>query len=82
MKDEFLSIGTNKQKLLWLVIDEVRKMDCIVMNTQGDAGVEIVMAAVETSSLHTTMLIGKDTDLLVLQFHYHVKLLEESLLQS
>src|SRR6218665_3961523 len=32
----------------------------------GDADTEIVKAAVETSHLHTTTLIGEDTDLLVL----------------
>ena len=45
-------------------------MDCIVMNAQGDADVDIVKAAVEISRLHTTTLIGEDTDLLVLLLHY------------
>src|SRR6218665_2890499 len=52
-KDEFLSIGSNKQKFIWLVSDALRKMDCIVMNAQGDADVDIVKAAVERSRLHT-----------------------------
>src|SRR6218665_684609 len=69
-KDEFLSIGSNKQKLIWLVSYALRKVDCIVMNAQGDADVEIAKAAVETSRLHTTTLIGEDTDLLVLLLHY------------
>src|SRR6218665_2494064 len=64
-KDEFLSIGSNKQKLIWF-----RKMDCLVMNAQGDADVDTVKAAVETSRLHTTTLIGEDTDLLILLLHY------------
>ena len=72
-KDEFLSIGTNKQKLIWLVSDVLRKMDCIVMKAQEDADVDIVKAALETSHLHTTTLIGEDTDLLVLLLHYHEK---------
>src|SRR6218665_610878 len=64
-KEEFLSRSTNKQKLIWLVSDALRKMDCIddciVVNTSGDADVDIVKAAVETSRLHTTTLIGEDT---------------------
>src|SRR6218665_3942710 len=69
-KDEFLSIGSNEQKLIWLVSDALRKMDCIVRNAQGDADVDIAKAAVETSRLHTTTLIGEDADLLVLLLHY------------
>ena len=48
-KDEFLSIGSNKQKLIWLVSDALRKMDWIVMNAQGDADFDMAKAAVETS---------------------------------
>jgi len=68
-KEEFLSRAENKQKLLWLVSDALRK-NCTVVNALGDADVDIVKVAVETSLLHTTTLIGEDTDLLVLLLHY------------
>ena len=41
-KEEFLSRAINKQKLIWLVSDALRKMDCIVVNASGDADVDIV----------------------------------------
>jgi len=47
-----------------------------MMKAQEDADVDIVKAALETSHLHITTLIGEDTDqsdLLVLLLHYHEK---------
>ena len=41
-----------------------------MVNALGDADVDIVKAAVEASRLHTTTLIGEDTDLLVLLLYY------------
>ena len=41
-----------------------------MVNAPGDADVDIVKAAVDVSLLHTTTLIGEDTDLLVLLLYY------------
>ena len=41
-----------------------------VVNAPGDADIDIVKALVETSLLHTTTLIGEDTDILVLLLYY------------
>jgi len=41
-----------------------------VISALGDADVDIVKAAVEASCVHTTTLIGEDTDLLVLLLYY------------
>jgi len=43
-----------------MISDELRERDCTVVNALGDADVDIVMAAVEASRLHTTTLIGED----------------------
>ena len=69
-KDDFLSRGSNKQSLIRLLSDELRKRGCTVINAPGDTDVEIVKAAVSTSLLHTTTLIGEDTDLLILLLYY------------
>ncbi|KAL2082773.1 hypothetical protein ACEWY4_022591 [Coilia grayii] len=69
-KEEFLSRNANKQKLIKMVSDELRKRGCTVINATGDADVDIVKAAVEASLLHPTTVIGEDTDLLVLLLYY------------
>ncbi|CAB3992865.1 Hypothetical predicted protein [Paramuricea clavata] len=48
----------------------MRDIGCHVIQAEGDADVEIVKAAVATSSYKTTCLIGEDTDLLVLLLHH------------
>ena len=67
---EFLSRDTNKQRLVQMISDQLRERDCIVVNAHGDADVDIVKTAVETSLQHTTTVIGEDTDLLVLLLYY------------
>jgi len=69
-KDAFLSRASNKQGLIDLISDELRKRACTVINATGDADVDIVKAAVESSRRRSTTLIGEDTDLLVLLLHY------------
>ena len=69
-KEEFLSRDLNKQRLIQMISDELKERGCTVVNSIGDADVDIVRAAVESSLLHTTTLIGEDTDLLVLLLHY------------
>ena len=69
-KEELLSRYTNKQRLVQMISDQLRERDCIVVNAHGDADVDIVKTAVETSLQHTTTLIGDDTELLVLHLYY------------
>ncbi len=71
-KDAFLSRDSNKQGLINLISDELKKWNCHVINAPGDADVDIVKAAVEASCHHSTTLIGEDTDLLVLLL-YHAR---------
>ena len=65
-KEEFLSRDVNKQRLINMITDKMIESGCIVISAPGDADVNIVKAAVNASLLHTTTLIGEDTDLLVL----------------
>ena len=69
-KEEFLSRDLNKQRLIQLISDALKERNCTVVNSLGDADVDIVQAAVRSSLLHTTTLIGEDTDLLVLLLYY------------
>ena len=71
-KHDFLSRDCNKQALINLISDKLKKNRCNVINAPGDADVYIVKAAVEASHIHSTTLIGEDTDLLVLLL-YHAK---------
>ena len=41
-----------------------------MINVPGDADVDIVKTTVDVSHRHSTTLIGKDTDLLILLLHY------------
>ena len=69
-KEEFLSRDTNKQRLIQMISDQLRERDCTVVNAHGNADMDIVKMAVETSLQHTTTLIGEYTDLLVLLVNY------------
>lgn len=53
-----------------LISQKVRDRGCDVINSQGDADVDIVTAAVQSSETHSTTVIGEDTDLLVLLLHH------------
>ena len=73
-KGDFLSRDSNKQGLINLISDGLRKRGCNVINASGDVDVDIVKAAVESSHLHSTTLIGEDTDLFVLLlYHAHAE---------
>ena len=69
-KYDFLSRDCNKQGLINIISDELRKNNCNVINASGDTDVHIVKAAVASSCHQSTTLIGEDTDLLVLLLLY------------
>jgi len=69
-KEEFLSRDTNKQRFINLISAELRVRGCNVINSPGDADVDIALAAVSASDYHSTTLVGEDTDLLVLLLYY------------
>ena len=48
----------------------MRNRSCYVINVPGDVDVDIVKTTVDVSHRHSTTLIGKDTDLLILLLHY------------
>ena len=66
-KEQFLSRASNKGRL---ISAQLRNRGCNVINVSGDADVDIVKTAVDSSHQHSTTLIGEDTDLLILLVHY------------
>ena len=71
-KDLFLSDQTNKQQFIKYLAQDLESAGCQVCHATADADVLIVQKAVDSSELHDTILVGDDTDLLVLAL-YHSK---------
>ena len=82
-KEDFLSNSQNKQSLIQLISNGLRKSGCHVVQSEGDADLEIVRAAIALASLSSTTLIGEYTDLLVLLlYHTHVSDVKDLYFQS
>ena len=65
-RDEFLSNNHNKQQIINILSNKLREIDVQSMQCEGDADVEIALAAVSSARNQQTTLIGEDTDLLIL----------------
>lgn len=69
-KDDFLSNSKNKQRFINMLSQFLKKSNCTTYHADGDADVLIVKTAVESARERTTVLVGDDTDLLVLLCFY------------
>ena len=69
-KVEFIANKVNKQKFIALLGQELEKASCTVYHASGDADVLIIQKAVQSAQTMETILIGEDTDLLVLLCYY------------
>ncbi|XP_065915240.1 uncharacterized protein [Dysidea avara] len=65
-KETFLANCTNKQKFIIMLGKYLERRNCKVYHSPGDADVMIVQKAVESATVTDTVLVGDDTDLLVL----------------
>ncbi|KAK3713979.1 hypothetical protein QZH41_005649 [Actinostola sp. cb2023] len=65
-KDEFLSNKANKQRFINLLADRLKQAECSILQATGDADLLIVQTAIQATRSQTTVLVGDDTDLLVL----------------
>ena len=72
-KDIFLNDPTNKQNFICLLGIKLREQNCQVFHSRSDADLLIVQKTVESAESVDTVLVGDDTDLLVLLI-YHVNL--------
>ena len=69
-KDVFLSNTANKQLLIKLLGEKLQLSGCNIIHAPGDADLMIVQMAVQSAKSITTVLVGDDTDLLVLLCHH------------
>ncbi|KAJ8398943.1 hypothetical protein AAFF_G00416100 [Aldrovandia affinis] len=76
-KDEFLANNTNKQQFINMLSGHLQK-NCQTYHAPGDADLLIVQKAVESATTTNTVLIGDDTDLLILLI-YHANLKSHNL---
>ena len=68
-KDVFLSNIANKRRLVKLLGEKLQLSGCNVIHTP-DTDLMIVQMAVQSAKSTTTVLVGDDTDLLVLLCHH------------
>ena len=69
-KDQFLANEENKQRFVFMLSEELQKMNCETNNASGDADLLIVLKAVQSAATKTTVLVGDKTDLIVLLCYY------------
>ncbi|XP_013394769.1 uncharacterized protein LOC106162148 [Lingula anatina] len=74
-KEEFLANKENKQRFIKFLGDKLERAGVEVIQAAGDADLSIAKAAVASSDKCDTILVGDDTDLLVLLL-YHAKDME------
>ena len=72
-KDRFLANKTNKQQLIKMLSEHLEMRNCEVHHAPGDTDLLIVQKAVETVTRVNTVLVGDDTDLLIL-LCYHASM--------
>ena len=72
-KAKFLANKTNKQQFIKMLGDQLEMKNCKVHHAPGDADLLIVQKSVESAIMSTTILVGDDTDLLIL-LCYHSSL--------
>lgn len=72
-KEEFLANKENKKKVIHLLGNKLQQSGCSTIHTEGDVDLLIVQTAIQSSRSITTVLVGDDTDLLVL-LCYHAKM--------
>ena len=71
-KEEFLSNKHNKQRLIALLSQRLEQAGCEIHQARGDADVLIVQTAFTSVAKQEPVLVGDDTDMLVLLI-FHAK---------
>lgn len=69
-KDRFLLNAVNKSRMLKLISDHLVRRGCKVVHAKGDADVDIVQESVISSKETNTIVVGEDSDLLILLLNY------------
>ena len=69
-KDEFLRNLDNKQWFLEMLVVKMNNAQLKPIQSSGDADLLIAQSATESAAAKPTVVIGEDTDLLVLLLHH------------
>ena len=69
-KEEFLANKVNKQKFILHLGERLQQSGCTVNHAEGDADLLIAQTAIQSARSLSTVLVGDDTDLLVLLCFY------------
>ena len=69
-KDIFLSNPMNKQNFLKQLGDDLQATGCQIFYASSDADVLIAQKTIESASVQDTVLVGDDTDLIVLLLYH------------
>ena len=69
-KEAFLSDLKNKQRFIKFLGSKLTNQGCQVFYDKADADLLIIQKTIESASSMDTVLIGDDTDLLVLLLHH------------
>ena len=77
-KNEFLGNKINKQWFLHLLSSFLENAGCTIIHAKGDADILNVKTAVDSAKAVNTVLIGDDTDLLILLCYYGDAIEKES----
>ncbi len=72
-KEQFLANRKNKQQFIFMLSRELEKNNCKTHHASGDADLLIVQKAVQSATTNNTVLVGDDTDFIVL-LCYHANL--------
>ena len=81
-KENFLRNADNKQRMINLISDKLCLSGINVLHGKGDADYLIVMISKESAKHRNTVLIGDDTDLLVLILHHSTGIKNDFYMQS
>ncbi len=69
-KEEFLTNLDNKQRFLELLVIRMNENGLHCIQAVGDADLLIVKTAIDLARNETTVVMGEDTDLLILLLHH------------
>ena len=69
-RDVFLSNPKNKHRFITMLGEELKKEDIQVIQCKQDADVHVVKCAMQKLTQKNVILVGDDTDLLILSIHY------------
>ena len=68
-KEMFLANKSNKLRFIYMLGSKLEKEGCEVVYSEGDADFDIVNKAISVSTDMAAVVVGEDTDLLILLLH-------------